>query len=178
MPIIGGDICCCWGTSMYTPTYVVFLTWCCFCCGPNYQRSQHTSPTTRKYFFASWSRISRERAATSGLAIIFETGRTSGTNPCANASIYWWRSIPPRTPQTCLYLPVKRTLVVWGPKSNGKTEGLLRASLAWNKQGRIVMLLSMKGFKGNYSDFVIFLRQLILDYIGTYPFSSGDVHIC
>jgi hypothetical protein len=74
-------------------------------------------------------------------------------------------------------LPVKRTLIVWGPKSSGKTEGLLRATRFWIKSGRAVIHLNLKGFTGNYSKFVAQLRHLILEHVTSQSLSPSQLQI-
>lgn len=75
-------------------------------------------------------------------------------------------------------LPSQTTLVVWGPKSTGKSKGIQVMAELWVKQGRLTIDIDLKDFVGGYDHFLHYFRTRTLQALSGHSLTADELRTC
>jgi hypothetical protein len=75
-------------------------------------------------------------------------------------------------------LPFRYTLMVHGPKLNGKSAGLQVMANLWRSQGRVVININHKGLVGDYTDFLYYFQAEVKRSLCGLELTSSELQTC
>ncbi|KAL6068093.1 hypothetical protein QOT17_008341 [Balamuthia mandrillaris] len=75
-------------------------------------------------------------------------------------------------------LPSHNALVVWGPKSTGKSKGIQEMAELWRKQGRVVIDIDLKDLVGGYDHFVHYFRTKVRQSLSGLDLTPAELQTC
>jgi len=75
-------------------------------------------------------------------------------------------------------LPSQSALMVRGPKSTGKSLGLQAMAQLWQKQGRVVIDVDLKGLVGGYDRFIHYFWHRVLHALWGLNLTPDELRTC